>query len=57
MRFTLFGIKRAFAAALITLAIIGCGPASSTSEEIQPVTVNSEANSSTEENSGDYIAK
>ncbi|MYC96609.1 MAG: ABC transporter substrate-binding protein [Caldilineaceae bacterium SB0661_bin_32] len=50
MRFTLFGIKRAFAAALITLVIVGCGPASPATEEIQPVSASSEANGSTAEN-------
>lgn len=50
MRFALIGFKRAFAAVLITLVIMGCGPASPAAEETQLDTVSSEASSSTEEN-------
>ena len=49
MRFTLFGFKRAFTVALITLVIVGCGPASPAAEQTQPEKITAEASISTEE--------
>ena len=47
VKFTLSGLKRSIAAALFTLVIVGCGPASPASEEMQPVTETAAATAST----------
>ena len=49
MRLTKFGILRALVMALVALALVGCGPASSTTQPVRPDTPVSEANASQEE--------
>ena len=57
MSSTRVGILRAITAALIALVIVGCGPASTTSDEVLPNASSSEAKDSTEEKDSQQVAE
>ena len=57
MSSTRVGILRAITAALIALVIVGCGPASTTSDEVLPNASSPEAKDSTEEKDSQQVAE
>ena len=57
MSSTRVGILRAIAAAFIALVIVGCGPASTTSDEVQPNASSPEAKDSTEKKGSQQAAE
>ena len=57
MRSARVGILRAITAALIALVIVGCGPASTTSDEVLPNASSPEATDSTEEKDSQQVAE
>ena len=56
MRLTKFGTLRALVVALIVLALVGCRPASSTTQTVQPDTTVSGANASQEESETQQVS-
>ena len=56
MTLTKFGILRALVVALVALALVGCGPASSTTQTVQPDTTASGANASQEESETQQVS-